>query len=120
MTGYSGDSPARSHWPHATSASRGGRAGALRQPGCLTRPGCPRARAGASNASARRGGLTMAVYVDDMNLPATVQNGPRVSHTSEWSHLFADTEEELHAFAARLGLKRVVFPAGQARLVPAL
>ena len=55
----------------------------------------------------------MAVYVDDMNLPATVQNGPRVSHTSEWSHLFADTEEELHAFAARLGLRRSYFQQGK-------
>ena len=55
----------------------------------------------------------MTVYVDDMNLPATVQNGPRVSHTSEWSHLFADTEEELHAFAARLGLKRSYFQQGK-------
>ncbi len=55
----------------------------------------------------------MAVYVDDMNLPATVQNGPRVSHTSEWSHLFADTEDELHAFAGRLGLRRSYFQQGK-------
>jgi hypothetical protein len=34
-----------------------------------------------------------------------VQNGP-VTHTSRWSHLFADTQEELHEFAARLGLRR--------------
>lgn len=43
----------------------------------------------------------MAVYVDDMLMQATVG---RV--TSRWSHLTADTDEELHAFAARLGLKR--------------
>ncbi len=47
----------------------------------------------------------MAVYVDDAMIPATVPNG-RVTHTSQWSHLIADTEDELHAFAARLGLKR--------------
>ena len=54
----------------------------------------------------------MTVYVDDSNIQATVPNG-RVSHTSRWSHLFADTEEELHAFAARLGLKRSYFQGGE-------
>ncbi len=29
--------------------------------------------------------------------------------TSRWSHLTADTEEELHEFAARIGLKRAWF-----------
>ncbi len=42
-----------------------------------------------------------------------MQNGPRVSHTSEWSHLFADTEDELHAFAGRLGLRRSYFQQGK-------
>src|SRR6266536_2321734 len=55
----------------------------------------------------------MSVYVDDMNLPATVQNGPRVSHTSQWSHLFADSQDELHAFAERLGLRRSYFQPGR-------
>lgn len=32
------------------------------------------------------------------------RNGRRHGH--QWCHMVADTEEELHAFAARLGLKR--------------
>ena len=47
----------------------------------------------------------MAIYVDDANIPATVPNG-RARHTSQWSHLFADTQEELHEFSAKLGLRR--------------
>ena len=43
----------------------------------------------------------MSVYVDDMQMQATVG---RVS--GRWSHLWADTEEELVAFADRLGLRR--------------
>jgi hypothetical protein len=39
----------------------------------------------------------VAVYVDDYRVPWRGQ---------EWSHLLADTTEELHAFAARLGLER--------------
>jgi hypothetical protein len=41
------------------------------------------------------------VYVDDMLLEARVG---RI--TSRWSHLTADTKDELHAFAAKLGLQR--------------
>jgi hypothetical protein len=47
----------------------------------------------------------VAVYVDDAEIPATVRNGSRV-HASTWCHLTADTEEELHAFAKKLGLRR--------------
>jgi hypothetical protein len=54
----------------------------------------------------------MAVYVDDTGIPASVRNGSRV-HTSTWCHLTADTQEELHAFAARLGLKRSYFQPGK-------
>jgi hypothetical protein len=43
----------------------------------------------------------MAVYVDDMRRHATVGN-----LRARWSHLMADTDDELHAFAARLGLRR--------------
>ena len=43
----------------------------------------------------------MAVYVDDMRMQATVRG-----ISTRWSHLMADTDEELHAFAARLGLRR--------------
>jgi hypothetical protein len=46
----------------------------------------------------------MTVYVDDMRRPQTVG---RVR--GSWSHLFADTREELHAFAAQLGQKRSWF-----------
>lgn len=41
----------------------------------------------------------MAVYVDDMRRLATVRGLRR-----RWSHLIADTPEELRDFAARLGL----------------
>lgn len=43
----------------------------------------------------------MTVYVDDMRKPATVGR-----LTARWSHLTADTDEELHGFAAELGLPR--------------
>lgn len=43
----------------------------------------------------------MAVYVDDMRRPATVGR-----LTARWSHLLADTSEELHDFARRLGMRR--------------
>jgi len=56
----------------------------------------------------------MTVYVDDAHIPATVRNGP-ARHTSTWCHLFADTPGELHAFAARLGLRRSWFQPGPAR-----
>lgn len=46
----------------------------------------------------------MTVYVDDMKRPAKVG---RIE--AEWSHLLADTDDELHAFAVRLGLKRAWF-----------
>jgi hypothetical protein len=54
----------------------------------------------------------MAVYVDDASIPAEVRNGPRV-HNSRWSHLTADTADELHAFAQRLGLRREWFQDGR-------
>ncbi len=43
----------------------------------------------------------MAVYVDSANIDATVG---RIR--SRWSHLTADTQDELHAFAQRIGLQR--------------
>jgi len=46
----------------------------------------------------------MAVYVDDALIPAEVRKGP-IRHNSRWSHLMADTLEELHAFARRLGMR---------------
>jgi Protein of unknown function (DUF4031) len=44
------------------------------------------------------------VYVDDWRQAATV--GPV---EGRWSHLTADSDEELHAFASRLGLRREWF-----------
>src|SRR5258708_15606201 len=46
----------------------------------------------------------MAVYVDDMNLQADVPDGRRAVR-ARWNHLFAGTEEELRAFAAKIGLR---------------
>ena len=43
----------------------------------------------------------MTVYVDDVRIPARVG---RIH--GRWSHLTADTRTELHAFAARIGLRR--------------
>ena len=43
----------------------------------------------------------MTVYVDDARIAARVG---RIS--GRWSHLLADTDAELHALAARLGLRR--------------
>lgn len=43
----------------------------------------------------------MTVYVDDMRMRATVGR-----LAARWSHLMADTDEELHTFAAALGLRR--------------
>jgi hypothetical protein len=56
----------------------------------------------------------MTVYVDDAGIPAEVRNGARV-HRSRWSHLTAGTQDELHAFAARLGLQREWFQPGRPR-----
>jgi hypothetical protein len=46
------------------------------------------------------------VYVDNYRVPAQVG---RIR--GRWSHLTADTPTELHAFAARLGLRRAWFQA---------
>lgn len=43
----------------------------------------------------------MTVYVDDMRIQATVGK-----LSSRWSHLTADTPEELLAFALKLGLRQ--------------
>lgn len=45
----------------------------------------------------------MSTYVDDMRLPARPP-GYRGRGTPRWSHLMADTHDELLAFARRLGL----------------
>lgn len=45
----------------------------------------------------------MSVYVDDMRRPARVG---RIS--GRWSHLMADSHDELEAFARRLDLRRAI------------
>lgn len=50
----------------------------------------------------------MTVYVDDARIPATVG---RIK--GRWSHLFADSQDELHAFAQSIGLKRAWFQPGK-------
>lgn len=42
----------------------------------------------------------MAVYVDDMRVQATVGK-----FSSRWSHLTADTPDELRSFALKIGLR---------------
>lgn len=50
----------------------------------------------------------MSVYVDEIQDYTFVAKLRRLRHT-HWCHLTADTEEELHTFAARLGLRRAWF-----------
>ncbi len=47
----------------------------------------------------------MSVYVDDMLREAAVRNGDHIVR-GRWSHLMADSSGELHAFAARIGLRQ--------------
>ena len=48
----------------------------------------------------------MTVYVDNAGVVASVRNGNRIHHSS-WSHLMADSREELVEFAVKkLGLRR--------------
>ncbi len=55
----------------------------------------------------------MTVYVDNFRATATVG---RIR--GRWSHLVADTEAELHAFAERLGLRRSWFQHCKRRCAP--
>lgn len=50
----------------------------------------------------------MTVYVDETRDWTRLAKMRGLRHT-HWCHMTADTEEELHAFAARLGLKRSWF-----------
>lgn len=52
----------------------------------------------------------MAVYLDDWRQPARLG-----SVEDRWSHLVADDEEELHEFAARLGMRREWYQHRHAR-----
>jgi hypothetical protein len=52
----------------------------------------------------------MTVYVDDAGIAAAVTDpGSGRTYRSRWSHLTADTKDELHEFAARIGLRRKWF-----------
>ncbi|MEU4755532.1 DUF4031 domain-containing protein, partial [Micromonospora tulbaghiae] len=50
----------------------------------------------------------MTVYVDEITDYGDVARR-RGLRSTQWAHLTADTPEELHDFAARLGLKRAWF-----------
>lgn len=50
----------------------------------------------------------MTVYVDEVTEYAKVA-GPARRWGRKWSHMTADTEEELHAMAKAIGLKREYF-----------
>ncbi|MFI1580053.1 DUF4031 domain-containing protein [Embleya sp. NPDC020630] len=56
----------------------------------------------------------MAVYVDEITHYPNAARIKGLRHT-HWSHLTADTQEELHEFAARLGLKRAWYQAHEYR-----
>lgn len=57
----------------------------------------------------------MAVYVHKMEGQSRAFFG-RTAAPAPWFILTADTEDELHAFAASLGLTRVMFRPGQQAL----
>lgn len=50
----------------------------------------------------------MAVYVDELRDYTEIAHIKRLP-AAHWAHLTADTRAELHAFAARLGLRRAWF-----------
>lgn len=60
----------------------------------------------------------MSVYVDEIRTytPEAIRDARARRLSRRWSHLSADTVEELHAFAARLGMRREWFQ--EHRLVP--
>lgn len=62
----------------------------------------------------------MSVYVD---WPAEYSREPvgyvgRARTAKRWGHMIADTEEELHVMASRIGLKRDWFQGNHYDLVP--
>ncbi len=62
------------------------------------------ARAGSSERGGTAAASEVTVYLDDWRQPAHL--GPV---DDRWSHLIADTDEELHAFARRMGMRREWF-----------
>jgi hypothetical protein len=59
----------------------------------------------------------MAVYVDSLieYSVGAVKEAPRVKR---WCHMFADSEEELHAMADKIGLKRAWYQPWPAHSLP--
>ena len=56
----------------------------------------------------------MTAYVDELRDYPKITRIKRLPST-HWAHLTADTREELHAFAARLGLRRAWFQDHETR-----
>jgi hypothetical protein len=56
----------------------------------------------------------VSVYVDEVRDWTLIAQARGLRHT-HWCHLTADTEAELHAFAARLGLRRSWYQPHAAR-----
>lgn len=55
----------------------------------------------------------MSVYVDELRQYSRNQIQPAARYLgTRWAHLTADSEEELHVFARRLGLRREWFQDG--------
>lgn len=63
----------------------------------------------------------MVVYVDGLVMTVAAEAQARrtgARHGHRWCHLMADTLDELHAFAARLGMNRDWFQGDHYDLVP--
>jgi hypothetical protein len=55
----------------------------------------------------------MTVYVDELRTVRPADNKPQAQRNgNRWCHMTADTEEELHAMAERIGLKRAWYQIG--------
>jgi hypothetical protein len=58
----------------------------------------------------------MTVYVDELRGYDESQiKAPARRYGQQWAHLTAESEAELHAFAARLGLRRAWYQPGSQR-----
>lgn len=48
----------------------------------------------------------MSVYVDEIRHYDVIRDRQAARASRDWCHMFADTEEELHAMAKRIGMRR--------------
>ncbi len=99
----------RSVRPSRRCLRSGGRASRLQEPTGRRMPRgrtIPAVQAAAIACPRARGPIlaVMSVYLDDWRQSATIR-----SMTSRWSHLTADTTQELHLFARRLGIPARAF-----------